>query len=299
MRFRIRHVTRYAYMEPAYESHNEARLKPRESPHQRTIAFRLETSPPASIVEYTDAFGNNVHALSVHEPHRELKVIVDALVERTVPPTIEGLSYPFGEFLKGDELRAREEYDFLNQSRYIPFSDQLKKLFWMVHPRMEESVADYASRIVRWVRDQFAYEPGTTNVHSDINEVLSAGAGVCQDFAHLTIGILRLAGVPARYVSGYLAPVGRSRPIGSQASHAWIEAMLPDVGWTGFDPTHGGVTTDHHLRVAVGRDYADVPPLLGVYRSEDTYRTMRVTLDIRESSESESGSLDPGAMQQQ
>ncbi len=298
MRFRVRHVTRFSYQEPAYESHNELRLKPRESPHQHTLAFQLEVTPPAAIIEYKDAFGNHVHAVSVHEAHRELEVSAYSLVERTEPPTLEGLTHPFGEFLLGDSLRAQEEYDFLSASRYVPFSDPLKKLFWMVHPRMEEPVAEYTRRVVAWVRDQFSYEPGTTNVHSDVNDILSTGAGVCQDFAHLTLGILRLAGVPARYVSGYLAPRGRTRPLGAQASHAWIEALLPEAGWTGFDPTHGCLTTDHHLRLAVGRDYGDVPPLRGVYRSPGTNYTMGVMLDVGESGDFDADPQDPGATQQ-
>lgn len=162
MRFRIRHVTRFSYDEPAYESHNEVRLKPRESPRQRTLGFRLEVIPRAAVVDYCDAFGNTVHALSVHEPHRELVVVADSLVERMAPRELDESDGRFGDFLAGDTLRSQEEYDFLHQSRYIPFSEPLKKLFWMVRPRMDEPVARYSQRVVAWVRDQFAYEPGTT-----------------------------------------------------------------------------------------------------------------------------------------
>lgn len=283
MRFRIRHVTKFIYPEPVYESHNEVRLKPRDSQNQHTLGFRLDVRPAAAVVEYRDAFGNIVHALSIHEPHRELVVMADSLIERDAAPEIDpARNQSFAEFLIDDEPRAQEEYDFLHASRYVPFSDQLKRLFWMEHPRPDQPVGEYVARIVAWVRDQFAYEPGMTSVHSDVNHVLSAGAGVCQDFAHLTIGLLRLAGVPARYTSGYLAPRGRLRPLGAQASHAWIEAMIPERGWTGFDPTHGCIATDHHLRIAVGRDYADVPPLHGVYRGASSVHQMGVSLDISE-----------------
>ncbi|HUO05208.1 MAG TPA: transglutaminase family protein [Candidatus Binataceae bacterium] len=283
MRFRVRHVTKFVYPEPVYESHNEVRLKPRDSGSQHTIGFHLEVRPNAAVVEYPDAFGNTVHALSIHAPHRELIVMADSLVECSEPPKADPPGNPsFAEFLAGDEMRAQEQYDFLHASRYIPFSEQLKRLFWMEHPKPDQPVGDYVQRLVAWVRDQFAYEPGSTNVHSDVNHVLTTGAGVCQDFAHLTIGLLRLAGVPARYTSGYLAPRGQSRPLGSQASHAWIEALIPERGWIGFDPTHGCEATDHHLRIAVGRDYADVPPLHGVYRGASSSHQMGVTLDISE-----------------
>ncbi len=296
MRLRIIHVTRFKYEQPAAESHNEVRLKPREGPNQHTLGFRLEVTPPAAVIEYRDAFGNIVHAISVHEPHSELTVRADSLIERTTPQTPEAIM-PFSEFLAGDGLRSQEEYDFLHQSRYIPFNDRLKRLFWNAHPRMDEPVADYTRRIVEWVRDQFDYEPGATHVHSDVNEILTTGAGVCQDFAHLTIGILRLAGVPARYVSGYLAPRDRVRPLGSQASHAWLEALLPESGWAGFDPTHGCPTTDRHVRIAVGRDYADVPPLRGVYRSAGGNQTMGISVDISDAAADPEAS-DHGATQQ-
>jgi transglutaminase-like putative cysteine protease len=297
MRYRIRHVTRFTYEQAAYESHNEIRLEPRDSAHQHTLGFRLEITPPAALINYRDAFGNIVHAASIDEPHMELMICADSLVERAEPRELSNADR-FEQFLRDDNLRSQEEYDFLNPSRYIPFSEQLKKFFWMVRPRMNEPVADYTRRVVAWVCDQFAYEPGTTDVHSDVNQVLSGGAGVCQDFAHLTIGLLRLAGVPARYVSGYLAPrLDRGRPLGDQASHAWLEVMLPE-GWFGFDPTHGTRVTDHHVRLAVGRDYADVPPLRGVYRSAGRQRSMQISLDITEANSGEDGDFDFGATQQ-
>jgi transglutaminase-like putative cysteine protease len=297
MRYRIRHVTRFIYEQPASESHNEVRLQPRDSMRQRTLGFRLDTTPPAAVIDYRDAFGNIVHAMSIHEPHGELMVCADSLVERTTPRELSG-DDQFENFLRGDTLRSQEEYDFLSPSRYIPFSEQLKKFFWMVRPRMNEPVAEYSQRVVAWICDQFAYEPGTTDVHSDVNQVLNNGAGVCQDFAHLTIGLMRLAGVPARYVSGYLAPrLDSGRPLGNQASHAWLEVMLPE-GWFGFDPTHGSRVSDHHVRLAVGRDYADVPPIRGVYRSAGGHRTMGVSLDISEANADDENSFDHGATQQ-
>jgi transglutaminase-like putative cysteine protease len=301
MRFRIRHVTRFAYDQPAYESHNEVRLAPRPSPGQRTLGFRLEVIPRAAVIEYRDAFGNTVHALSVHEPHRELVVVADSLVERIAPRTSDVPHLPFSEFLAGDAIRSQQEYDYLHSSRYVPLSEALKKFFWLARPHMNEPVAEYTARSVAWIRDQFSYEPGATHVHSDVDHVLRAGAGVCQDFAHLGIGLLRLAGIPARYVSGYLAPrVGPKvdRPLGEQATHAWVEAHIPDTGWIGYDPTHGCLTTDHHIRVAVGRDYADVTPLRGVYRSAGERQTMRVSLDISENDDGAASGPDFGGLQQ-
>jgi transglutaminase-like putative cysteine protease len=152
----------------------------------------------------------------------------------------------------------------------------------MARPLQTEDVTDYTNRIVASVHAQFAYEPGTTKVQSTADEILSAGAGVCQDFAHLTIGVLRLAGIPSRYVSGYLAPASDDNveSVGAQASHAWLEAQLPGAGWTGFDPTNGCQVDQRHIRVAVGRDYSDVPPMRGVYRSSGGSQVMTVDLRI-------------------
>jgi len=181
-----------------------------------------------------------------------------------------------------DHVRNRIEYDFLNASRHVPFSEPLRKFFWLAKPDPSEDVAAYANRIVAFIRDQFVYEPGMTKVHSTADEILSVGGGVCQDFAHLTIGVLRLGGIPTRYVSGYLAPAANSAAssIGAQASHAWLEAQLPGLGWTGFDPTNGCMVDERHIRVAIGRDYSDVPPMRGVYRSHGGMQLMSVDLKI-------------------
>ena len=130
----------------------------------------------------------------------------NSLVERIAAPQPPAIPMPFGEYLLEDHVRNRVEYDFLNASRHVPFSEPMRKFFWLAKPDPSEDVAAYANRVVAFIRDQFVYEPGMTKVQSTADEILSVGGGVCQDFAHLTIGVLRLAGIPARYVSGYLAP---------------------------------------------------------------------------------------------
>ena len=140
----------------------------------------------------------------------------------------------------------KEYAEFLNPSRYVPFSDRLRRFFWSVRPQLSEDITAYTERMMLYVRNQFGYDGATTNVHSTVDDILTSGGGVCQDFAHLSIGLLRLAGIPARYVSGYLAPdPGRhaNSPPPELASHAWIEALLPGTGWTGIrsdssDPYH-------------------------------------------------------------
>src|SRR5581483_12284483 len=244
MILRIRHTTRFSYTQPAYESHNEVRMTPRPSAGQRCLWSRVDVEPPAAVLRFDDAFGNAVHAISLHAPHPELVIVASAEVERAEPRPLRAARVPFSEFLGEDDARTRQHFEYLNPSRYVPFSDRLRKFFWASRPAPSEQVDEYALRIVRFVRDQFEYDRGATHVHSSLDDVLVAGGGVCQDFAHLTIGMLRLAGLPARYVSGYVASGDGDAAPSEQASHAWIEALLPGAGWTGFDPTHRGRTTE-------------------------------------------------------
>jgi transglutaminase-like putative cysteine protease len=288
MRFRIRHNTRFEYERPAFESHNEVRLRPWDSAAQHCLGFSLNTDPPAAVLAHIDFFGNHTHTISISGPHDALTIVAESAVEMVAAPSAEYAEVSFSRFLTDDGSRAGEFYEFLGPSRYVPFSERLRKFFWMgARPRGTEDVAEYVMRVVAYVRDQFAYEAAKTHVHSSINDILKSGGGVCQDFAHLTIGLLRLAGVPARYVSGYLAPLPGARQLGEQASHAWLEAWLPGPGWTGFDPTHRCRTDQRHIGMAIGRDYGDVPPIHGTYRSLGEKSKMRVQLNIERTSESE------------
>jgi transglutaminase-like putative cysteine protease len=282
MLLRICHTTRFEYQMPAYDSHNEVRMRPLEGARQRCLQFELQITPDTSLFEYDDYYGNRVHAFSIYGRHPALIVTAKSLVECTLGPQPPMTATPFGDFLLEDHVRNRIEYDFLSASRHVPFSEPMRKFFWLAKPDPSEDVAAYANRVVAFIRDQFVYEPGMTKVHSTADEILTVGGGVCQDFAHLTIGVLRLAGIPARYVSGYLAPAAKStvESVGAQASHAWLEAQLPGLGWTGFDPTNGCMVDERHIRVAIGRDYSDVPPLRGVYRSAGGKQVMSVELQI-------------------
>ncbi|HTQ24124.1 MAG TPA: transglutaminase family protein [Candidatus Binataceae bacterium] len=283
MLLQISHRTRFVYDQPAHDSHNELRLRPLDAAGQRCLSFELSIDQPASVITYRDFFGNHAHSVSVSAPHRELTIVAHSLVERPDTLAEPGPEMTFRDFLRDDEVHLRDYWEYLNPSHYVPFSERLQKLFWMARPGDTEDVGCYVARIVAWVRDQFDYQKARTHVHSSVDDILKTGSGVCQDFAHLTIGLLRLAGVPVRYVSGYLAPTLASAgaaSLGEQASHAWIETWLPRSGWTGFDPTHRYRTDERHVRVAVGRDYADVPPLKGMYRSNAASQIMTVDLNV-------------------
>jgi len=283
MRFRIRHVTRYVYEQPASHSHNDVRLAPIDAPDQKRLAFSLEVTPPAAISEYRDSFGNLAHSIDIYPPHTELVIRSASVVDRLALPAQPSPPITVRDYLADDSARMKEYGEFLNPSRYVPFSDRLRRFFWSVRPQLYEDITAYTERMILYVRSQFAYDGATTNVHSTVDDILSSGGGVCQDFAHLSIGLLRLAGIPARYVSGYLAPDPRrnanpARP--ELASHAWIEALLPGTRWIGFDPTHRTRAMIRHIRVAVGRDYDDLPPVSGVYKSAGGARRMAYELEV-------------------
>jgi len=288
MIFRIKHVTRYVYEQPAYRSHNVVRLAPIDAPDQKRLAFRLDVTPSAAISEFRDPFGNLAHSIEIQPPHTELVISSTSVVERLALPVQPPPRIAIRDYLEGDSARMKEYGDFLNPSRYVPFSDRLRKFFWSVRPQLDEDITAYTERMIHYVRNQFAYDGGTTNVHSTVDDILTLGGGVCQDFAHLSIGLLRLAGIPARYVSGYLAPAPRKDANSAPpelASHAWIEALLPGSGWTGFDPTHRIRTIIRHIRVAVGRDYNDLPPVSGVYESAGGTREMAYELEVSQASQ--------------
>ena len=283
MLFRIKHVTRYVYEQPASQSHNDVRLTPIDAPDQKRVAFSLEVTPPAAISEYRDSFGNLAHSIDIQPPHTELIISSASVVDRLALPAEPSPQLTFADYLADDSARMMQHGEFLNPSRYVPFSDRLRSFFWSVRPQLSEDITAYTERMVIYVRSQFAYDGATTNVHSTVDDILTSGGGVCQDFAHLSIGLLRLAGIPARYVSGYFAPDSQraadSKPP-ELAPHAWIEALLPGTGWTGFDPTHKTRTLIRHIRVAVGRDYNDLPPVSGVYASAGGARRMAYELEV-------------------
>lgn len=283
MRFRIRYQTRYTYELPASDSRNELCVCPNDTRDQKLLDFRLQVTPPASINEHRDDFGNIAHSVFIAGAHNELNIVADSIVERIESVTERGPHITFSEYLSDDVARTEQYGQFLRESRYVPFSSRLRKFFWSARPSMEEDLTDYTEHIISYVRDQFGYDRGTTHVHSTVDDILSAGGGVCQDFAHLNIGLLRLAGIPTRYVSGYVAPSPSSdpnKPPAELASHAWIEVLLPGAGWTGFDPTYRSRTIAQHISVAAGRDYSDVPPIRGTYKSSGGDRKMTIELRV-------------------
>ena len=208
MRFRIKHITRYVYEQPASHSHNDVRLTPIDAPDQKRVAFRLRRHARrrrSPSIETRSA----ISRIRSRSSRRITELVISScsIVDRLRRSgSTVGRESRFHDYLAGDAARMKEYSEFLNPSRYVPFSDRLRRFFWSVRPQLSEDVTAYTERMILYVRNQFGYDGGTTHVHSTVDDILTTGGGVCQDFAHLSIGLLRLAGIPARYVSGYLAP---------------------------------------------------------------------------------------------
>jgi transglutaminase-like putative cysteine protease len=226
-----------------------------------------------------------VHQFNILRDHRSLKIEAECVVLVHAPrePAAQGVS--MAQLAGMQEQLSEEFYDLLAPSVFIPHTRELSGLAEIAERESNGTVGSFVEAAVSLIHSSFKYEKGATHVNSSIKDSLQSRTGVCQDFAHLLIGLARVRGLPARYVSGYLVPTKTAEEganveevIGGQASHAWAEVWVPNIGWVGQDPTLGRATGLRHIRVAYGRDYGDVPPVRGVYKG---HAGQRLSVDVR------------------
>jgi transglutaminase-like putative cysteine protease len=280
MFYAVRHFNRYRYSRPIWQSVMEVRMHPRSEHMQRCFTFQLAVSPRARIFSYTDHLGNLVHHFDIPASHRQLTIIADSLVEVDPPDALPSSLGP-DAWAELDHAIEREDYwDMLRPSHYARPSPELEALArqFGVLTRGDRDPLQVLQELNSDLYESFSYVKASTKVDSPIEDALRSRQGVCQDFAHIMIALVRLLRIPCRYVSGYLHHGSDDRDrSGDGATHAWVEAMLPGIGWTGFDPTNNLLAGIRHIRTAIGRDYADVPPTLGVMKgSADTELQVRV-----------------------
>jgi transglutaminase-like putative cysteine protease len=257
----IQHETRLAYSEPVTESVTELRMEPASDAEQSCRSFHLAVSPPAEVFRYQDGFGNHVHHFNLLQPHGEVRILAASVVEthsRQRDLHASGAPWPLDV-----ENSEPEVMDFLSLKGPVRPTPLLEPLLGRLRPTPGTRVADLVASVSRCIGEQFQYARDVTLATSLIDDVLQKGKGVCQDFTHLMIALLRSFEVPARYVSGYI-----HRENKESQSHAWCEAWIPDLGWFGIDPTNDRVCDDHFVKVAIGRDFTDVPPNKGIYRGQ-------------------------------
>lgn len=314
MRIAITHTTRLDYSADVVEGVMDTRLGPLTDRHQQWGHFELLVSPPGAVRRYEDGFGNTAHLVTVAKPHRYLEVVAQSEVHTLIEDPFPHLSAPPGR------LTPSEIADYLAPSHLIQRHPALDEMASAYRPSAPDATFDAVRALMEAVYTGFTYEQHVTSVSTTVPEVLQTRTGVCQDFAHVLIGLCRSIGIPARYISGYIVlrsqsqsqadgsnaqwPSQRSgraeasggnssvssvsspaaasawvepytetarderqrRVTSAGASHAWVEAYTPTHGWQGFDPTNNLVASDHHIKMALGRDYGDVPPTRGAFR---------------------------------
>ena len=255
----IEHRLRFDYSAFVRESHMEIRVEPRVLPHQSVHDFDLAIGPHAQPSRHEDWLGNALHWFSITDYRDRVEVACRSLVE-TSPPPIDPMCL---EGVVGDGAGDRSLWDFLQFGGPVLRSDRLVTLSEELNLASCHSIGEMIAKFADSLRSHIEYRPNVTHAHSTSDDALKAGAGVCQDLAHISLGLLRLHGVPCRYVSGYLHVENPSKP---SESHAWIEFWSAEHGWVPFDPTHGSSVGEQHVVVGYGRQYDDVPPNRGIFR---------------------------------
>ena len=286
-RFLVEHLSDFRYQEPAQGSLMVLRLHPREDGGQRVAAFTLEIEPAAAPISFEDCFGNACHLFNIHRAHDHTAVRSQADVETAPAPDLPDRMEKDAWDALAEAVLPLRHWEFLAPSRFARPSPALADFAEAKVLRRGGDPLSSLLELGRALHDSFRYEPGSTAVDSPIERILETGSGVCQDYTHVMIAIARSWGIPSRYVSGYIhregAP-GEQTPEG--ASHAWAEFLLPDLGWLGIDPTNDTLADHRHVRVAVGRDYADAAPTRGaVFGGGDSSLDVRVR--VAEGSEPE------------
>jgi transglutaminase-like putative cysteine protease len=274
MKLHVFHRTRYTYASPVRESFNEARLQPVSGARQSCHSFQLKVLPDTRLSHYPDFYFNCVHQFEITDLHKELAVEATSIVVTADAPdlTAEVLSAPLGEI--GPLGQVERCYDFLQPSTYVDVKPDIVRLA-QTAVAGQTDCWQAAQAVMAHIHREFRYQPAATHSHTHMREVLQTRTGVCQDFAHVMLGLCRALNLPARYISGYLYNGPADRLKGAQASHAWVEVYVPGRGWHGLDPTNGQIVGGRYVKVAVGRDYGDVPPVKGTYRG-----TGRRTLSV-------------------
>lgn len=263
-KFHITHITSYWYQEPINDSANQIMLYPIEDQHQEVIEHQLKITDNPLIETYTDYYGNQVGSFTNPGVHAALEIDSQLTV----------ITFP--QLLPEDFTLQEQQWDELQQLRYqLPYINfllpqQFKSLPEVLQVtkqenREEQTPLQLAKALSSYIYQNFEYKAGVTTVETTLDEIWELKSGVCQDFAHLLLVMLRLANIPARYVSGYICP-NKNGLRGEGATHAWVEAYIPFYGWLGLDPTNNIVVEDKHVRLAVGRNFSDCSPVKGTYK---------------------------------
>lgn len=267
MFYTIQHTTTFRYSQPVRESVMELRMQPRSDGVQHTLSFQVRLDPKAVLSSFRDHLGNVIHSFNIPGAHERLTVLAESLIEmRTIEEPPLAVAAAEWEVIESS-LSLADVFDMLLPSKFVYSTPLLGDLIARLHIRRLDDPMSTIRMIGARLYEHFEYMPNTTTVDSPIDDILTNGRGVCQDYAHVMLAICRELRIPARYVSGYLVQQNRNGTASAvDQSHAWVECFIPSIGWVGIDPTNNLTATERHIRVALGSDYADVPPTRGVYK---------------------------------
>ncbi|MBP6686863.1 MAG: transglutaminase family protein [Lacibacter sp.] len=260
--FQIQHVTKYTYNRPVKESVNQLRIYPVASDHQEILQHEVNITTDPELFFFLDYWGNRCADFSLLEAHTSLiidsRVVVRTIGKETVP-LVESTREELKEQLASDfqllELARPEEILSTKALQQILTSLDCEK----------KTVMQIVEACSAYIFSEFKYIKGITNIETTVDEILEHRSGVCQDFAHVLLQLLRCMGIPSRYVSGYICP-NKNGMRGEGATHAWVEAWIPQLGWVGIDPTNNVWVTTHHIKLAVGRDFNASSPVKGTFK---------------------------------
>jgi transglutaminase-like putative cysteine protease len=263
-RFNIHHVTKYTYEGPVRDSANQIVLFPVKDEYQEVLKHELTITGDPVVDVYKDYYGNEIGSFTHAESHNSLTIDSRLEIITKPRPALKDEVEKGAQWAHLEEVRWQVPYiDFLKQEQFGSLAEVLESVCPARARR--QTPLEAAFQLRNYVYDQFKYIKGVTSVESTLDEVWKLKAGVCQDFAHILLVLLRQIQIPARYVSGYICP-NRNGMRGEGATHAWIEAYIPDNGWVGLDPTNNCIADDLHVRLAVGRSFSDCSPVKGTYK---------------------------------
>ncbi|WP_207427558.1 transglutaminase family protein [Pedobacter sp. SYSU D00535] len=266
--FTIKHITSYLYRGEVYDSANQIILYPISDEYQEVQSQELLITGNPQIAHHTDYYGNKIGTFTVREPHTYLEILSRLKVVTRARPIPEDTIFAGEQWTELEKLQKRMPYvDFLN-IEHFSFSDEIAAI---IKTERVQTPFKTALHFCRYVYENFEYIPGITNVETQPDEIWKLKAGVCQDFAHMLLVMLRHIRIPSRYVSGYICP-NKNGMRGEGATHAWVESFIPGYGWMGLDPTNNCIVNDTHVRLAVGRNFTDCSPVKGVYRGNPEHQ---------------------------
>ena len=288
--FFIKHTTKYNYNAPVIDGATLTRLHPVNDDNQKVISHLISITNNPFIETFIDFFNNRVGTFMVIEPHEELNIISEIQVV-TSPKLIPDDS--IDKKAQWDELkRIKDTIEFIDFTAHKPFKGS-KEIADVILDLMLKTKSPFQAvlSLCEYVYTNFEYKTGVTNVKTSLEEAWELKAGVCQDFTNVLLRMVKMLGIPARYVSGYICPNDEITR-GEGATHAWIEAYIPFYGWIGLDPTNHAIANENHVRVAIGRDYNDCAPVKGVFKGS-VEAEMQVKVSVTTNNDDQESIFEP------